>query len=214
MPRRQKDYHYIYKTTNLINEKYYIGMHSTDNLNDGYIGSGKQLWYSINKYGKKNFKCEILEFLPDRISLKEREKELVNEELLQDEKCLNLAFGGEGGFISVEAYKKGAKRMLEIIWKDEDFRKRKSEWKSKHSKELWEKGILKYKDNWSGKKHREETKRKIGEANSIKQKGENNSQYGSCWITNGIENKKIKKGDIIPNNWWLGRTNKLSVPKG
>ena len=39
----------------------------------------------------------------------------------------------------------------------------------------------------------------------IKQKGENNSQFGSCWITNGIENRKIKKDDKIPIGWKLGR---------
>jgi len=38
-----------------------------------------------------------------------------------------------------------------------------------------------------------------------KQKGINNSQYGTCWITNGIDNKKINKGDLIPDGWKLGR---------
>ena len=84
-------------------------MHSTDNLNDGYVGSGKRLWYSINKYGKENFKLEILEMLPDRRSLKEREKELVNEDLLKDPMCLNLKTGGEGGFSSEEHQKKCSK---------------------------------------------------------------------------------------------------------
>ena len=96
MPRKPYDYHYIYKTTNLVNEKFYIGMHSTSNLEDGYIGSGKRLWLSIKKYGRENFKMEILEFLPDRNSLKTREEQVVNESLLQDPLCMNLRLGGGG----------------------------------------------------------------------------------------------------------------------
>lgn len=49
----RRKYHYIYKTKCLLTNKYYIGMHSTDNLDDGYVGSGKRLWYSINKHGLK-----------------------------------------------------------------------------------------------------------------------------------------------------------------
>lgn len=97
MPRKQKKYHFIYKTTCLLNQKYYIGLHSTDDLEDGYIGSGKRLWYSIRKHGKENHKFEILEMLETRKSLKDREKELVNEERLQDPMCMNLQIGGEGG---------------------------------------------------------------------------------------------------------------------
>jgi len=206
MARKEKQYHFIYKTTNQINGKFYVGMHSTDNLNDGYIGSGYKLRRSINKHGKENFKLEILEYLPNRSSLKVREKELVNEDLLKDPLCMNLVFGGNGGFISVDGYKKGAKKMLDIIWNDDDFRKRKSEWKSKQNKILWETGKLKYKDNWTGKTHSKETKKKIGQANKIKQSGSANSQFGTCWITNGTENKKINKTDFhLYKEWKLGR---------
>ena len=73
MGRPQKKYHYIYKTTNLKNGKFYVGMHSSDNLNDGYLGSGTRLRRSIRKNGKENFKIEILEFFPNRLSLSLRE---------------------------------------------------------------------------------------------------------------------------------------------
>jgi len=58
----------IYKTDCTITGRFYIGMHSTDNIDDGYVGSGKFLWNSIRKYGIENHKRVILEFCKDRIS--------------------------------------------------------------------------------------------------------------------------------------------------
>jgi hypothetical protein len=214
MARKQKKYHYIYKTTNLINKKYYIGMHSTHNMDDGYIGSGKRLWYSIKKYGKENFKCEILEMLPDRNSLKKREKELVNESTIKDELCMNLQLGGGGGFINKEHAKKcqsaGGIVHKEKMKNDETYRniiiKRLREYNKLNHKN----GKIKY-DTFTGKKHTEETKKIIGEKNSTHQKGEKNSQFGTCWITNGNENKKIDKNKLyLYPEWELGR--KLKKP--
>ena len=53
-----------------------------------------------------------------------------------------------------------------------------------------------YPHDWTGRKHKEESKKKIGEKNSIHQQGSKNSQYGTCWITNGEIDKKIKKNDL------------------
>lgn len=198
-------------------------MHSTNNLNDDYIGSGKRLWYSINKYGKENFKCEILEMLSDRSSLKGREKELVNEDLLKDKMCLNLAVGGEGGFgnlfLTKEQLQKGRKTTDNILKKkygdnfrsvitknyynnltDEEKKQHKEKIKEGKSKSNFDCG-----STFRGKKHKEETKKRIGEKNSHNQKGEKNSQFGTCWITDGINNKKIKKNGVIPIGWRRGR---------
>jgi hypothetical protein len=212
MARKEKRYHYIYKTTNILTGKYYIGMHSTDNLEDGYIGSGKRLWYSVKKYGKENHKVEILEFLPNRSSLIEREISIVNEDLLKESLCMNLKPGGNGGFKDKKHREKfflgskktrflGTERIKWLYANDPIWVKNVRELHNEGRK----KSDYKFGSSFRGKKHKEESKHKIGSANSTNQKGKNNSQYGTCWITNGKENKKVKKTDILPENWWYGR---------
>jgi hypothetical protein len=215
---KSKKYHFIYKTTNLLNGKYYIGMHSTSNLKDGYLGSGKKLRYSIRKYGKENFKLEILEFLESRDELVKRERELVNEDILKDSMCMNLKIGGTGGwgFKNKEIKTKLIKLLKEyskINWSNPEYKERMRIIAKKVMDENHKLGKCKY-DNFRGKKHKDDSKKKIGLANSIKQKGINNSQFGTSWITNGIENKKIRKNDLIPNGWQIGRiiNNKNTLP--
>lgn len=214
MARREKKYNYIYKTTNLKNGKFYVGMHSTDNLNDGYLGSGLRLRRSIRRNGIENFKIEYLEFFDSRVDLIDREKELVNEDLLKDPMCINLKPGGTGGFsndihrskffntalmdnLDKKRSKKGALITHSKRKNDADFDKK---WRESIS------NATKGNQNWLGKTHSDETKRKIGEANKIKQSGSANSQFGSQWITNGEQNKKIKMMGIVPTGWKLGRT--------
>lgn len=100
-----RKFNYFYKITNLINGKYYYGIHSTDKLDDGYMGSGVKLKKDIKKFGVENFKKDILKFFDDRKKLEEYEREIVNENVVSDSQCYNLILGGDFstvGMISVQ----------------------------------------------------------------------------------------------------------------
>lgn len=92
----RRKHHIIYKTTCLVTGRYYIGMHSTDDLNDTYLGSGLRLLRSVKKYGAAQHVREILEDLPTREAASNREKELITEDLRADPLCLNCGPGGLG----------------------------------------------------------------------------------------------------------------------
>ena len=89
-------YHYFYKITNNINGHFYYGVHNTDNLDDGYMGSGKRLHYAYKKYGIENFTKEILKFFDTSEEAFEYEFNTVNEELIRDSNCYNIKCGGDG----------------------------------------------------------------------------------------------------------------------
>jgi len=221
MARKEKKFHFIYKTTNLLSGKYYIGMHSTDNLEDGYMGSGKRLRYSINKYGKENHIREILEYCDNREELAKRESEIVNLNEIAKEECINLKVGGEGGlgFYSLEACTKGGlmagKIQKEKIESNPEYKEILKEQWAKKVKLAHETGKIKY-NGMLGKEMTESAKRMMGDKNKIKQKGELNSQHGTCWITKDGENKKIKK-DELPNwnkdGWINGRDRSKEIWK-
>ncbi len=92
-----KKFHFIYKTVCTVTSKFYIGMHSTDNLHDDYLGSGKRLSRSIEKHGVAAHIRQVIEMCDSREALREREKQIITEELLNDPLCMNMRTGGDGG---------------------------------------------------------------------------------------------------------------------
>ena len=91
-----KKYHIVYKTTNIVNNKIYVGMHSTNNLNDNYIGSGKILKKAIKKYGKDKFVCEIMYLYKARDEARKKEADIVTTEFCNRLDTYNLVEGGGG----------------------------------------------------------------------------------------------------------------------
>ena len=87
----------IYKTTNVLNGKIYIGKHQTENPNDAYLGSGKALKKAIRAYGVENFCKEVLFVFGTEEEMNCMEKEILTEEFISDSSNYNEAVGGEGG---------------------------------------------------------------------------------------------------------------------
>ena len=191
-------YFTIYKITNLINNKIYIGKHKTNNLNDSYMGSGTLSNKAIKKYGIQNFKKEILCLCETEDNMNELEELVVDQEFVDRKDTYNLALGGIiGKNIQIKGNKSKKRFTVEYSAK--------LSLAAKRSQLL---GLIKpfNGQEFKGMKHKQETKDRIGTANATKQLGEKNSQFGSMWITNGTESKKIKKNDSITEGWNRGRT--------
>lgn len=199
----------VYKTTNKITNKIYIGKHQTKDLNDGYIGSGKRLWNSICKYGIENFEKEILFVFETEAEMNAKEKQLVTEEFCLREDTYNLCPGGKGGWGYVNSNLPNGMEGKSQTQKQKTIAAttiQKNFEKILNDKESYQNWLNKLKERpptrgTTGKKYSEETKKKMSES----KKGSHNSQFGTMWITNGNDNRKIKKEDLIPEGWYKGR---------
>ena len=126
-----KKYNYLYVIINKINSKIYVGVHSTDKLNDYYFGSGVLLRKSIKKYGRENFQKQILMFFDSVKEMNETERAIVDEDFISRRDTYNMELGGSGGKIwnremrkkmsdiQIDAYKSG-KHTVKKGWKHSD----------------------------------------------------------------------------------------------
>ena len=89
----------VYKTTNLINDKFYVGMHKTlDSTEfDGYYGSGSVFKKALIKYGKENFVREILFEFDTLEEARLKELEIVSSDFCKEKTNYNISVGGTGG---------------------------------------------------------------------------------------------------------------------
>ena len=217
-------YYLIYKITNTINGKIYIGSHKTNNINDAYMGSGKYLKHAINKHGIEKFTKEILFSFDNPDDMYKKEAEIVNEEFISESNTYNLKKGGFGGFDYINSHipkqtewlRKGRLHANNILEQEygENWRNVISNRGNTRIKEILVENpdYLRNanKRAFLGKTHSEESKKKIGSKNSKHQQGDKNSNFGNMWITNGIDNKLIKKTVSIPEGWMKGRVIKTN----
>jgi type I site-specific restriction-modification system R (restriction) subunit len=102
----------LYKTTNLINGKIYVGV--SNGNNSLYKGSGTALIKAIKKYGNQNFKREILETFDNEYAAYSREAEVVNSEFIANPNTYNIKVGGKGGIgqLKTDTHKKNISQHI------------------------------------------------------------------------------------------------------
>ena len=178
-------HHLLYKTTNLINNKYYYGIHSAENIDDSYLGSGVRILRAIKKYGKENFTREILNTFETRDEALIAEHAIVDPD---DENSYNVDVGGNGtgdvyhrskqvgklisdgriGMKFTEEHKESIRKASTLSMENQDTRDKISQSlveyykRNPQSEETKQKRIATRAETYPH--HSEDTKRKISEA--------------------------------------------------
>lgn len=181
-------FHYVYRITNLLNKKIYIGVHSTENLDDDYMGSSISLSKDLGIYGRDNFKKEILKFFDTRKEALEMEADLVNTDFILRDDIYNINEGGKTnttGLVPVRD-KEGNTFMC-------------SKLDPRYISGEYVHVIKGHKYNFSQKKRRERASR-VSRLNSNTRK-----------VTDGVHNRSIKADKVeefLKNNpeWYYGQT--------
>ncbi len=162
-------YGYIYKTTNLINGKQYIGLHKGSQLDNSYYGSGTCIHRALKKYGKENFKCELIDTAYSLEELKQKEKFWIDFfKAVESANYYNLIPGGGYREVTEEQ-----RCYLSNINKGK-----------KHTQETKDKISKAHKGKHCGDKNNA----KLPQARAklkIKNHGKNNPVYGRHWYTDG-----------------------------
>jgi len=108
-------YHIVYETTNTVNGRIYVGVHSTDDLNDGYLGSGKAFKKALAKYGPDAFTRKIIEHCDSLEDAYDLESLIVDEEFIERRDNYNMKVGGIYGTINAEAKEKKRKSIKKAL---------------------------------------------------------------------------------------------------
>jgi hypothetical protein len=211
----------VYKTVNLVNGKFYIGVHKTDNPNDDYLGSGKFIKRAVAKYGEQNFRKEILAVFEIQREAFDLEKKLVVEAKV-DPLCYNLKAGGEGGFDwinrkglnnSNENGVKGNRVTIGKIKTDPKVKKRFTDRINRvrqYRTQDYKARIPSMLQKWTGQHHTAETKARLSETH----KGKSNGRFGKQWMYHleSQRSKPVSPDEInshIEQGWLIGRRMKF-----
>lgn len=197
-------YYTVYQITNLVNNKIYVGVHQTDNLDDGYMSSSDSVAAAIKKYGRENFTKHILHHCPDESAMYAKEAEIVTESFIGRSDTYNIKLGGYGGWSHYqgtaqhkESCSRGGQARRDSMPVGKPFEKNSDRTKAiskkanETKKKLWE----------ENPERRNNAVAKLSEYQT-----KNNSMSGKCWCVpigslSHNKDKKVFPIDNIPDGW-------------
>jgi len=153
----------VYKVINKLNEKYYIGVHETDNPNDDYMGSGVAIRSSILKHGVENFYKEILHIFDSKEDAYSKEVELL-EDVWKGASTYNMSAGGRGSWSHIDSTgENNCMKDPETVRKVVANKHKNGSYHTDAFIESSMSNLEKAMSSWTGSKHTEETKAIMGE---------------------------------------------------
>jgi len=214
----EKKFNFVYVITNKVNGKQYVGDHSTDELNDNYLGSGTYIKHAIKKYGKDFFYKEIVEHFENKeIAFNAQEKYIQKYNTLTPNGYNISPSGGflNGGNHSKESRKKISESMKGKKHTEERCEKqRKSMIGKNKGKIMTEEQKEKLRLSNLGKIHREETKEKMSNSHKGLFKGYKHNEISKKNMSEahkGIkqtEESKQKRSAALKLHWAKKEYNK------
>ncbi len=221
----------VYRTINLVNGKYYFGVHKTKDPHDDYLGSGTYIKRAVAKHGAQNFRKEVLFVYDDPEPAFSKEDELIQSHRGRDPLCMNLRKGGSGGFDYINSipghHLPGVNRLNEILNTNPELREKQGRAageagklfaKSPEGKIYYASQEVKLRAKigqaaWTGRKHRLGSRQQMSE----KRTGAKNTFFGRKWMWNEtLGSKPVKAGEVeshLLNGWVFGRKVLVGSPR-
>lgn len=217
-------YYIVYKTTNLKNNKFYIGVHAQNEdpqTFDGYLGSGNVIKRAIHKYGRSSFQRETLAWYDNYQDAYDHEAKLVTEEFLVENKGLiyNQRPGGSGGFGMGEEHR----QTIINLWKGKPKPASQRKKIARFGEQNGMYGKCGEESPQFGLKRSEETRRKLSEKAKLRM---SDPEYAERIRENNRNRVTMHKGDVeikvkqdeveshLAEGWSFGRPIKTSVTVG
>lgn len=177
MEKKDMKYYFVYETTNLINGKKYRGAHQTEDMNDGYLGSGAVIVKAIKKYGKENFYRSIIAFYTNVEEMYLGEAYYIDYDWICRKDVYNLITGGEGG------------RELSKESKEKISKNTKEQMKDKKQRELRKEAM---KNSWVDEDKVEKRKNKMKAAWTVERRNKQ-SEVNKKRMSDPIFKEKVLK---------------------